>query len=79
MSIKTVLSKDKNNIEIIFSDTGYGIAKGNADKIFTPFFKTKHYEEGMGMGLSIVKGIIENHKGQIEFNSVKDEGTTLRL
>lgn len=33
----------------------------------------------MGMGLSIVKGIIENHKGQIEFNSVKDEGTTLRL
>lgn len=77
--VKTVLSEDKNNIVITFQDTGGGISKGNADKVFTPFFTTKFHEGGMGMGLSIVKRIVEKYKGTIEFESVKDISTTFRI
>lgn len=46
-------------VEILISDTGIGIPEDIMDKIFDPFFTTK--EEGNGIGLSIVHGIIEQH------------------
>jgi signal transduction histidine kinase len=49
--------------EIRVGDTGPGIAAGNFQNIFNPFFTTK--PQGMGMGLAIVRTIIEAHRGQI--------------
>jgi signal transduction histidine kinase len=57
-------SRDRKFVEVAVSDTGPGVSPEAAKKIFVPFFSTKNH--GMGMGLSIVRTIIEAHKGQVE-------------
>lgn len=52
-----------------FEDNGMGISQEIKDKIWDPFFTTKDQGEGSGLGLGIVKGIIEKHKGRIEMES----------
>ncbi|WP_411823720.1 sensor histidine kinase [Leptospira sp. 'Mane'] len=52
-----------------FEDNGCGISSEIKDKIWDPFFTTKDQGEGTGLGLGIVKGIIEKHKGRIELES----------
>ncbi|PKA22829.1 sensor histidine kinase [Leptospira meyeri] len=54
---------------ISFEDNGSGIPAEIKDKIWDPFFTTKDQGEGTGLGLGIVKGIIEKHKGRIEVES----------
>jgi C4-dicarboxylate-specific signal transduction histidine kinase len=56
--------RDRKFVEVAVSDTGPGVSPEAAKKIFDPFFSTKNH--GMGMGLSIVRTIIEAHKGQVE-------------
>ncbi len=56
------------------SDTGVGMDENTQNKIFEPFFTTKK-EEGTGLGLSVVKTIINNHNGTIQCQSVLHEGT----
>lgn len=58
-------------------DTGCGISRENMKKIFNPFFTTK--EKGSGLGLSIVRKIIEGHGGTIALESREDEGTTVKV
>ena len=50
--------------EVSVSDTGPGVSQEAAKRIFDPFFSTK--DHGMGMGLSIVRTIVETHDGHIE-------------
>jgi two-component system, NtrC family, sensor histidine kinase AtoS len=54
-------------VKISIADTGPGIAKENLDKIFQPFYTTKH--DGTGLGLPIAKRIITAHKGRIQVES----------
>ncbi|RME01071.1 MAG: PAS domain S-box protein [Calditrichaeota bacterium] len=63
--------------EVRISDTGMGIKKEDLQKIFDPFFTTK--SQGSGLGLSIVYRIIEEHRGDIQVESVQGQGTTFRL
>lgn len=51
---------------IEIKDTGFGIPKKILDRIWDPFFTTKDQGEGSGLGLGIVKGIIEKHRGKIQ-------------
>ena len=60
-------------------DTGCGIPKDKLERIFEPFFTTKPPEEGTSLGLAIVRGIIENHRGIIAVDSIEGHGTTLRI
>lgn len=53
-------------LEIIISDNGKGISKANSDKIFRPFFTTARESGGSGLGLTIVKTLLEAHDGIIE-------------
>ena len=62
-------------IKISISDTGTGIPETNLQKIFEPFFTTKDEGVGTGLGLPIVKGIIEGNKGFISVTSTPDLGT----
>jgi len=65
--------KKGNTIYIKIKDTGYGISEENKNKIFELYFTTR--PEGNGLGLSIAHKIIEQHKGNIEVNSIAGKGT----
>ncbi len=60
---------------ITIEDQGVGISAENVPLIFEPFFTTKDVGEGSGLGLSIVHGIVQEHGGWIDVQSVVDEGT----
>jgi two-component system phosphate regulon sensor histidine kinase PhoR len=68
-----------DHIELRVADTGIGIDPADRDRLFTRFFRTKDAEErsiqGVGLGLSITKKIVDTHGGRIEVDS-SDEGTT---
>ncbi len=63
-----------NHIQVRIKDSGYGLNEEQQQKILTPFYTTK--ADGMGMGLSISRSIIEAHKGVLHFNSQLEKGTT---
>ena len=69
----------KNTVRIEIRDTGVGISKENLSKLFTPFFTTKERGKGVGLGLPVVHGIIERHKGKIEVDSELNVGTTFTI
>jgi PAS domain S-box-containing protein len=69
----------RDAIRVDISDTGVGIPKENLGKLFTPFFTTKGKGEGVGLGLSVVHGIIERHHGKIEIESDPGTGTTFSI
>jgi signal transduction histidine kinase len=54
---------DEGRLSVSVADTGEGIGPGNVDQIFNPLFTTK--PNGMGMGLSICRAIIEAHNGRL--------------
>jgi PAS domain S-box-containing protein len=68
-------------VQITISDTGTGMSGQIKEKIFNPNFTTKveKGEKGMGLGLSIVQEIVENHGGFISVFSEKDKGTVFKL
>lgn len=76
--IKTQPTTDSNkSIKISIRDHGKGMEPAMLVKIFEPYFTTK--KRGMGLGLSIVKRIIEDHGGQIEYNSQPGKGTRVTI
>jgi signal transduction histidine kinase len=70
-------SLNDSSVIISVSDTGQGIPGKDMAKMFKPFFTTK--VKGTGLGLPIIKGIIERHGGRIELESCFGEGTTVTL
>lgn len=64
-------------LRIALSDTGCGIPPGKVDKVFEPFFTTKDSQGNVGLGLSITKGIIDKHRGNIRVESEASQGTRM--
>ncbi len=76
-TIEVFVSHENNNYRVEIEDNGCGIDEENLKKIFNPFFTTK--EKGSGLGLSIVRKIIEGHHGNITIESKKGQGTRVKL
>lgn len=73
ISIK--VCKDKEFCVVEFSDNGHGIDKNDLDKIFDPFFSTKSDNKSMGIGLAMVRAVMERHNGFITAESNLGKGT----
>jgi signal transduction histidine kinase len=74
------LQQNHSRAVVNVEDTGYGIPPEQQEKLFQPFFRadmneTKHID-GTGLGLHLVKNIIERHFGKIHFKSIHGEGST---
>jgi C4-dicarboxylate-specific signal transduction histidine kinase len=68
-----------HRVIVAVSDTGIGIEQPLKERIFEAFFTTKKMGEGMGLGLSITSGIVEDYGGEIHIESMKFEGTQFTL
>ncbi len=69
------LNDEEVALEVV--DQGVGIKPEQQEEIFTPFFTTR--EKGSGLGLALVKKVVEQHGGRIELESTLGEGTTFRV
>ncbi|MFC5682183.1 ATP-binding protein [Flavobacterium sp. MAHUQ-51] len=72
-SVAVSVKKEKDNVLIVVEDNGVGIKEEDINRIFEPKFTTK--SSGMGLGLGIIKNIIENYKGSIHFETEYGKGT----
>jgi two-component system NtrC family sensor kinase len=73
------INPDEGHVTIEISDNGRGISEEDLPHIFEPFFSTKDKVNGIGLGLAIVHGIIQNHKGKIDVKSERGKGTTISI
>jgi len=75
--INVSINKDLDNLIIIVKDNGSGISQDNISRVFEPKFTTK--TSGMGLGLGIIKNIVENYNGTITVTSKKGVGTAFTV
>lgn len=73
------LEAEGDKIKLTVADTGYGIPPDVAAHIFDPFFTTKEFGKGTGLGLTVVKGILEEHGATISVDSELGKGTTFTI
>jgi PAS domain S-box-containing protein len=74
--LRLSLAHENSHVRLGVSDTGHGMPEEIRSKIFEPFFTTKDFGKGTGLGLTVVKGIIEECGGTIAVESAVDKGTT---
>lgn len=67
------------NVTIIFEDTGKGIESSFMPRIFEPFVQENHMCDGFGLGMSLVKQLVERNSGTIDVQSVAGQGTTVTV
>ena len=77
LRVETSFETYANTVVIKISDTGCGISDPLLDTLFTPYVTSK--EQGTGLGLSVVKSIVEKHGGKINVSSNLNEGTTFTI
>ena len=76
----TIVTDVENDyVNLVIKDTGSGMSKEVIEKIFEPFFTTKDINEGTGLGLAVVHGIITSHQGRIKVSSIVGEGTRFEI
>ena len=80
--VEMVATAEEDVVQVTVRDTGIGISQEDQAKLFVPFFRAENVEtrseSGTGLGLVIVKTIVELHGGRIELESQRGIGTTVR-
>lgn len=77
--IHASLSQEGDLVSLKVSDNGHGIKDIHREKIFNPFFTTKELHKGTGIGLTLSRTIMKEHRGRLEFISEVDKGTTFSM
>ena len=77
ISVKTYADEKYSYTEI--TDNGAGILESDIENIFKPFFSTKGYGKGTGLGLAFTERVVKEHNGTIKVNSVKNKYTTFLI
>ncbi|MCB1895064.1 MAG: two-component sensor histidine kinase [Zoogloeaceae bacterium] len=77
LDVRAALCHEGKELEMTLSDTGAGIPRAHLDQVLKPFFTSKR--SGLGIGLQLVKRIVERHGGRIVLSSVEGQGTTVTL
>jgi two-component system, NtrC family, sensor kinase len=79
LSVGVHYDADRGAVVLSVADTGHGIDQANASRIFDPFFTTRDVGEGTGLGLSICYGIVRDHGGEIQAESVPGAGARFTI
>ena len=79
VSARPLQREDKGYLEITIQDNGIGMDATARQHIFLPFFTTKGANKGTGLGLYVMKRIVEAHEGEIQVDSEDGVGTTFRV
>jgi two-component system, NtrC family, sensor kinase len=79
LTVRSGLSERGGFCRVAISDTGSGIRDEDLPRIFEPFFTTKDVGDGVGLGLAISYGIVQQHGGEIEVQSRLGAGSTFRV
>jgi len=78
--ISVSIKRNEQKAIFLVEDNGYGIPKDQQSQLFQPFFRVSSQEtaaiDGTGLGLHLVKNIVERHKGEIIFHSTYGQGST---
>jgi two-component system, NtrC family, sensor kinase len=79
LAVRVSRPNGQGPLAIAVTDTGTGIEAEDLQHVFEPFFTTKKDGKGVGLGLSVVFGIVERHGGKLEVDSIPGKGTTFSL
>jgi PAS domain S-box-containing protein len=79
LTVRSYYEKEKESVVVNIEDTGIGIPEEILEKIFEPFFTTRRSLGGTGLGLSVVKNIIDLHSGKILVQNRKEGGVEVNL
>jgi len=80
LKISTAMSNDNKYVQVSIQDSGHGIAKDKLDEIFNLYYTTKPEGMGTGLGLAVVKDIVEKqHSGKLTVKSKIGKGTTITI
>jgi len=77
LTVRTLNEGDQ--VRLVVEDTGIGMSEETMEKIFIPFFTTKDVDEGTGLGLPVVQGIVAGHQGRIDVFSRVGEGSRFEV
>lgn len=79
LTVRACVDQAREHVAVDFIDDGEGIAEGDLNKIWQPFYTSKPEGKGTGLGLPICSRIIEEHGGEISLKSKLGKGTTVRV
>jgi len=77
--VATVARRETGRVEIVVEDEGHGMSKEVIERVTEPFFTTRTENGGLGLGLSLSSAIVQDHKGEMVFESEVGKGTTVRV
>ncbi|MDR4478273.1 MAG: PAS domain S-box protein [Nitrospira sp.] len=78
-TLRLALAPDRDVVALTIADTGHGMSRDVIARIFDPFFTTKEFGKGTGLGLTVAKGIIEEHGGTITVESEPGKGAIFTI